>query len=496
MNQTVINQLVKRPIGVLGYGVNNRALIDWLFRHQAKTVTLCDRDPKLALHDARLTTRIGPDYLDHLTDFELVFRTPGLAYLHPKIQAAKRAGVEVSSQTKLFFKLCPAKIIGVTGSKGKGTVATIIYNLLSQSQTSPKQISNPKSQIRHKSHLSKSQMPSQQTAFSRVYLAGNIGTDPFEFLDDLVETDIVVLELSSFQLQDLDQSPEVAVLTNLEIDHLDHHRDPDEYLQSKLNILRYQGSRDWAVINADDFHSLELTRDLVKARTVYFSLNQKVSWGTYVDQSQTRNSQGQFVWVDKAGREQIITSVNHFKLIGRHNLANGAAALSVGKIIGLGADQLALGLKNFQTLPHRLEFVARVGGVDYYNDSYATTPAATEAALDSFDRPIVLIAGGSSKEADFSGLGRLIARKVKAMIVIGQTGSRIAQSVGSGRLTLKRASSLGQAVKLASSISRSGDLVLFSPASASFDMFKNASQRGEEFKRLVAEIERSSSLGR
>ncbi|MFH1188068.1 MAG: Mur ligase family protein, partial [bacterium] len=249
-----INSLKNKKIAILGLGVNNEKLVDFLLKNNLP-ITICDRDEnkdiKLPHYSLNKLVRwkLGEKYLDDLEMFDIVFRSPGIPYLNPKIQKLKKQGVEISSQTKLFFELCPAMIIGVTGTKGKGTTSTLIFEILKKSG-------------------------------KNVFLAGNIGEDPFSYLERLKETDIIVLELSSFQLQDLDRSPRIAVVLNITVDHLDHHKDREEYLEAKKSITKFQNKNDYVVVNADYSDSKNFSK-LSKSKNIYFSAKKKVSSGCY-----------------------------------------------------------------------------------------------------------------------------------------------------------------------------------------------------------------------
>ncbi|MEK7460747.1 MAG: Mur ligase family protein, partial [Patescibacteria group bacterium] len=242
MTALTLDYLLARRIAVLGVGINNQALVAWLLKHKAESVTICDQNPAVRLDnpawEQKVAWRLGADAFSHLTDFELVIRSPGIPYLSPFIQQAKAAGVEISSQTKLFFALSPAKIIGVTGTKGKGTTASLIFEIL-------------KANSLQTADYGESRSPSAVVHQPNIFLAGNIGRDPFEFLDDLTPLDWVVLELSSFQLQDMEQSPEIAVILDITSDHLDHHRDRAEYVAAKVPIVAHLRPEQAAVFNFD-----------------------------------------------------------------------------------------------------------------------------------------------------------------------------------------------------------------------------------------------------
>ncbi len=427
-----------KKIAILGLGVNNRHLAEYF---KVRSIPFETLDGWGSLNEL----------IGRLDNFGIIFRTPGLPYLSEPIQQAKAKGVGIYSQTKLFFDLCPASIIGVTGTKGKGTTATLISKIL-------------------------------EAAHKKVWLAGNIGQDPFEFLDKIGPSDLVVLELSSFQLQDLHKSPHIAVVLRIFPEHLDYHKNFAEYLQAKKPIVAYQNKDDFAVLN----HDHEATRDFATStpgKIIWNSVSREVSPGSFL--------RGEKIVCRWGDREFSVMDVSEIRLLGRFNLENVTA--SIAGAMACGVRDVALLKKvvsGFSGLPHRLEFVAEIKGVKFYNDSAATTPETTVAAISAFDSPIVLIVGGSEKHSDYSGLAGAITKSpIKSLLPIGLTGSKIAglarQASFRGRILDKNFSHMKLIVEEARALAEPGDVVLLSPASASFDMFKNYQHRGELFKKFV-----------
>lgn len=455
-----------KKIAILGLGEENLELIKFLNKF-AIELTICDERGERELEErlveikelSGVKFRFGSGYLDNLTDFGLVFRTPGLPYFHPKIQEAKKSGVEISSQMKLFFSLCPCPIIGVTGTKGKGTTATLIEKILKW-----------KSEIRSTSRRTKSE----------IYLAGNIGNAPIGFVDKLKPDDIVILELSSFQLQDMDQSPHIAVVLDIKVDHLDYHQDEKEYVEAKLNIVKHQQKEDFAVINLDYLKSFNFAAE-TKAEVFFFSRRKAVDRGVWV-----KNNQEFFLRMNDQDSPLLKTS--EVTLRGEHNLENIAAAMTTAHLAGAEIESMVETVKNFAGLEHRLEFVTEKDGVKFYNDSFSTTPDTTTAAIRSFKEPIVLLIGGSEKNADYKDLAKEIDQSsVKTIINIGQTGERIIKEIARKENIeiISNIQNITQAVSLAREKAEAGDVVLLSPASASFDNFKNYKERGNLFKQEV-----------
>ncbi|MCY3669308.1 MAG: UDP-N-acetylmuramoyl-L-alanine--D-glutamate ligase [Gemmatimonadetes bacterium] len=441
--------LHQRRIALLGLGVENRALARFLHARQIP-FAVCDAcDPTIPVEGVQ-QWRIGEGYLDDLTDFDLLFRTPGLPTLDPRLCEARRCGVEVSSQTRLFLQLCPAPVLGITGTKGKGTTTALLHALLATDSA------------------------------ARVFSGGNIGRPPLEFIDELQATDRVVLELSSFQLQDLDQSPHIAVVLSVAEDHLDYHADRAEYVDAKKPVCRYQTPGDILIVNRDCTTARTFADESPAAHWAFSTTTSSIP-GAWIADGQ--------LWACCPGAQPIvICPVADLSLRGQHNWGNAAAAVAGALAFGAPATHFAEALRTFAGLPHRLEYVAERDGVTYYNDSLATTVDATCAAIRAFDAPLLLIAGGASKGGDFSALGTAIAEaNVRAALLIGQEAPRIAAAVqraGSGQL-VHCCRDLPQALDIARQLAQLGDVVLLSPACASFDQFASYADRGDLFKRLI-----------
>ena len=450
--------LDNKRLALLGLGIENRALAAYL-SSLGLSFSVCEareREPGVdathELGDAVDDWRLGPRYLDRLADFDLVFRTPGLPALHPRLQEARAAGVQVSSQTALFFDRCPAPILGVTGTKGKGTTASLVALMLAA-----------------------------DSGYGRVELGGNIGRAPIEFLEQLTARDLAILELSSFQLQDLQASPSIAVVLNLLTDHLDYHVDRPEYVEAKKSICRHQGDDDWLITNADSRETAELATGS-RARSRLFSVAGEVEAGAWVDDG--------VIWHRAPGgpREQVC-DLGSIALRGSHNVANAVAAVTAARAAGGGNRGVIEALGEFDGLPHRLQKVAEDGRISFYDDSAATTPDAAIAAIGSFEAPIILIAGGASKGADFGPLAAaIVASSVRVLIVIDEEGERLADEVARterfGGETVS-AAGMAAAVAAARGRARAGDVVLLSPACASFGLFANYVERGRAFNEQV-----------
>ncbi|MCX6808642.1 MAG: UDP-N-acetylmuramoyl-L-alanine--D-glutamate ligase [Candidatus Berkelbacteria bacterium] len=471
-----LDDLKNKNVAILGLAVEGLALVQFL-DGKVGSLSICDRLSKKELREksvSELRDEIikvldssgynfitGSNYLDNLAQFDVVFRSPGIYSNDPSLLAAKADGVEICSQMKLFFDLCPCPIIGVTGTKGKGTTASLISEILSE------------------------ELRAQNSEFS-IYLAGNIGKPAITLIPELREGDIVVLELSNFQLADLGQSPHIAVVTNLGVDHLDYHQTLEEYKEAKSQILIHQKEGDIAVLNMNSTFSDEIIDKLLSSR-YYFSKNENGA------DAFVRSESGDLkVIVRMLGQEEEICSLREISLIGRHNLENIAAASIVAKILDVPTPLIREVVRDFQGLPHRLEKVDEIDGVLFVDDSFATNPGPTIAAIESFSQDKIMILGGSEKGADFKELAEVISKNnVKAVILIGIEASRIKialQSAGFGGEIIFGGENIDEIVQKAARSAKSSDVVILSPACASFDMFKNYKDRGDKFKEAVLNL--------
>lgn len=455
-----------RRVTVVGMGKARTAggLGKWLLDQGAK-VAMSDRKPPEQLAEGlerlrslgiadRVDLVLGPSSDDAaLADPDFVFVMPGIRPRSATILRARERDIPILTEIGLFFRLCPATIVGITGTKGKSTTSTMAGRILARGRR-------------------------------RALVRGNIGSSVIDELPTLAKDDIVVLELSSFQLETLGRSPHVAVVTNVLEDHLDHHGTRDAYVAAKSNIVRWQGSRDIAVLNLDDPTAMGIHEGAAsQLRT--FSLVLRPRRGACLD------ARGRLVLTD-GSRETVVCGASELRIPGRHNAANALAAAVVGDVFGIPAEAIAEEIRAFEGLPHRLEAVGEHGGVLWVNDSQGTTPYATIPALAAYGRPPVVILGGVSKDADFTELAREVVAKARAAVLIGQAAEEIASALASARrragvagAEVVRAGDLAEAVERARALARPGDVVLLSPACASFDMFTSYEERGDRFRDLV-----------
>ena len=446
--EAYFTSLKDKKIAVFGLGVSNRPLVRLLLEFGCQ-VTGCDRTPRekldeevLELERAGAKLSLGDTYLDGL-QADVVFRTPGMHPENPGLVALREKGAVITSEMDVFFALCPCKILAVTGSDGKTTTTTLISEMLkAQGYT--------------------------------VWLGGNIGTPLLPLVRQMRETDFAVVELSSFQLMDMTHSPSIAVVTNLSPNHLDVHKDMDEYVQAKKNIFRFQTENDLLVVNADN----EITAPFVGVGlTRSFSRLGKAAHVRLEDGYITRNG-------EKVLKKEDIL------LPGEHNVENYMTAIAA--VEGLVSDETVQTVaKTFGGVEHRIELVRIRDGVRFYNDSIASSPSRTIAGLKSFPEKVILIAGGYDKNIPYDVLGPEICQHVKKLFLGGATGPKIRLAVencGGQQPEIVDCGNFEAAVRAAAAAAESGDVVLMSPASAAFDQFKNFMVRGEFYKKLVMEL--------
>jgi len=450
-------------IAILGMGVEGIAIKEYLVKHGFKNLTLCDEKNNLEEYSNDFNLRIGQNAFKNLSEFDVIFRSPGIHKNHPGLIEAINSKTLVTSATKIFFEICPCKIIGITGTKGKGTTSSLIYEIL-------------------------------KTANRDVYLGGNIGNSPLNFLDKLDTNSIVVLEMSSFQLHDLKQSPHISIVLNTTQDHLDYHADIEEYLSAKESIVSNQTPEDFAIFNIDYPYAKRYSK-LTNGKKFWVSKNsannQKIINGGFVDKDS--------LVLNIDGNKNIIGNINEVGLIGPHNIENILPASLACKILGIENKVIAQTIKRFRGLPHRLEFIKEINGIAYYNDSFSTTPETCIAAIKSFSKPITLIIGGSEKHSDFTELGKTIIKQenLKTVILMGETGPRILKTIQKayGKTNLMKlpveiisVNGYEEAFNLAHKKAGNNSVVLLSPASASFDMFENYKVRGKTFRKWVESL--------
>ena len=437
-----------KKVSVIGIGISNRPLIKYLVSLGAE---VCAYDKKTEeklgdiakeLKEIGVSLVLGDNYLDNLAG-EIIFKTPGMRYDHPSIEKCRKEGSIITSEMEVFFEICPAKIIAVTGSDGKTTTTTLIHRMLSESGYT-------------------------------AHLGGNIGTPLMTKAEEMKESDYAVLELSSFQLHTMKRSPEIAVITNITPNHLDWHTDYNEYIEAKKNIMLYQKKDDILVTNAEN----EVTREIgksAKGKNISFSSKNKAD--VYIKDD-----------IICVGDDEVL-NISDIKIPGKHNVENYMTAIAA--VYGLvNKETIQKVAKTFGGVPHRIELVRTIDGVRYYNSSIDSSPNRTINTLNVFKEPVVLIAGGKDKGIPYDEIGEPIANHVKTLILIGATSKVIDEAVkNTGKVVPTFfAKTYEEAENIAKKNAESGDVVLLSSASTSFDMFNNFEERGNLFKELVNKL--------
>jgi len=388
-----------------------------------------------------------------LNQADALFLSPGVPLEAPVVAEAKRRGIPISSETRLFTQLCPAPIIGITGSSGKTTTVSLVGQIL-------------------------------RASGFRTWVGGNIGRPLIGHLEEIEPSDKVVMELSSFQLEIMEWSPPIAAILNITPNHLDRHLSMEAYTEAKLNILRFQRPGNVAILGHDLISNIQYPIPNLQSRFLTFSLNEEVEQGTFLRDGK--------IILKLGDMEQRICSADEIKLLGRHNLENVLAACTIAAVAGASWQAMADVATTFGGVEHRLELVREMGGVRYYNDSIATSPERTVAALRSFDLPIVLLAGGRDKHLPWDEMARLTLQKARLLILFGEAAPIIEKAIQVSSLGfrvsrdfIRRCQTLDEAVTVATREAEPGDVVLLAPGGTSFDAFRDFVERGERFRELV-----------
>ena len=451
-----------KKVAIIGVGVSNIPLIDYLHNLKAEVTVfdgkeIDDIDKRIVdkLVDYGMMFSFGKNYLDKLVGFDIIFRSPSCLPTVPELVKEAERGAIITTEVEMVIELCPGLVIGVTGSDGKTTTTTLIYEILKE-----------------EGH--------------NCYVGGNIGIPLFTKIGEMLPEDIVVLELSSFQLMNMKISPKISVITNITPNHLNIHSDMEEYIEAKKNIFKYQENDGLVILNYDN----EITRSCAEeapGNVVLFSSKNKIPNGYIVDDNKIK--------ICENGLRKHVFDTKNMKLRGIHNFENACCAIIATKDL-VKPETVNKVLTEFKGVEHRLELVKETKSrVKWYNDSVSSSPTRTIAGLNAFAlRNIILIAGGYDKNLDYSTLAKPIIDNCKALVLLGQTSEKIEKAVNAElkktkkELPIYKCESLKQTIITADSISQKGDVVLFSPASASFDMFKNFAERGDLFKQYVKEI--------
>ena len=446
-----------RKVAIIGLGVSNLPLIDYFHEKKSNVTVFDSREigeiPKEIIDKVTnyaMQMSLGKGYLSKLHGYELILRSPSCLPTIPELEEEANRGAIVTTEIELLMKMCPCQVIGVTGSDGKTTTTTLIAEILKK-------------------------------AGYNCYVGGNIGIPLFTKLNEILPDDKVVLELSSFQLMGMEVSPSISVITNITPNHLNIHKDYEEYIEAKKNIFKYQDRDGIIILNYDNEITQKCSAE-TKGKVIFFSSKEKLDNGYIVDGDVIKEC-------DDKLRKHIV-STKELIIRGKHNYENICSAIAATRTLVDITDAIEV-IKKFPGVEHRIEFVKEINGVKWYNDSASSTPSRTISGLNAFDEEIVLIAGGADKNLDYTPVAKPILEKVKTLILMGQTSGKIFDCVKAEEEIEKReiniymVNSLGQAVILAKRYAMPGQVVLFSPASTSFDMFKNMYDRGQKFKEIV-----------
>ena len=452
------DKLSGKKIAMCGIGVSNTPLI-LSFLSRGARVIACDRRLREQigaiadeLENAGAELKLGDGYLDNL-EVDIIFRTPGMSFYLPELDDARKKGIPVTSEMEVFFDLCPATIFAVTGSDGKTTTTTLIAKML-------------------------------EAEGKKVYVGGNIGNPLLPEIENITKDDYVVVELSSFQLISMRKSPDVAVVTNVAPNHLDVHKDMDEYVEAKKNIILHQNAFSRTILNRDNEITESFRKD-VRGQSLGFSMERKLNNGAWLD------SKG-MLHMAYRGIDVPILDRKDIAILGDHNVANYLTAIAA--VWGfVGVDSIKKVAKEFKGVEHRIEFVREINGVKYYNDSIASSPTRTIAGLKAFDTKVMLIAGGYDKHIPFEPLMPYLVDKVKVLFLCGATADKIENCLKAfdgykGSPEIVRVSDIKEAVEKAHEMATDGDVVTLSPACASFDAFPNFAKRGNYFKEVVNKL--------
>lgn len=449
-----------RKVAVIGLGVSNLPLLEYLYNKKAQVTVFDERTleeiPEETINKINtyeFDTFFGKNCLENLNGFNVIFRSPSCLPTRPELQKEADRGAIVTTEVEMLMEMCPCKIIGVTGSDGKTTTTSLINAIL-------------------------------QHAGYKTFLGGNIGTPLFTKLPEMEPNDIVVLELSSFQLMNMNISPDIAVITNITPNHLNIHKDYQEYIDAKKCIFKNQKENGILILNYDNDITRECSKE-ANGKVIFFSSKTKLDSGFIVDDDIIKECND--------GIRKHILNTDEVILRGNHNFQNIATALAATKTL-VDTEVAVEAIKKFRPVEHRIEFVREIDGVKWYNDSASSSPTRTISGLNAFKENIILIAGGYDKNLEYEPLVKPVIDKVSTLILIGQTAEKIYDVVKNEsekenkKININMCDTLEQTIEIAKKSAKKGDVVLFSPASASFDMFKNFADRGNKFKDLVNKI--------
>jgi len=463
---------------ILGAARQGIALARWLSRHGSH-VTLSDSrsldelaSARASLADTDVKWAAGGHPLELLNKTDVLCLSGGVPLTLPIVQEAVKRGIPLSNDTQIFMEVAPCKTIGITGSAGKTTTTTLVGKMARKAKDEGGRMKDEESDKTSVIHPS-------------VFVGGNIGDPLINYVDDMTENDLAILEISSFQLEQMTISPNIAAILNITPNHLDRHGTMDAYTAAKARILEFQTEKDTAILGHDDKGAWDL-RNKVKGKLLTFSLQDldRSFSGAYLHDGLLNLRDGN-AYLPLMLREKI-------KLPGDHNVANVLAAFTIGHAAGFKLDDMLETVEEFRGVPHRLELVRELNGVRWYNGSIATAPERSMADINAFTEPIVLMLGGRDKDLPWDGIAKLIHQRVDHVVLFGEAAELIQKAVsavgGVRSVDLHRVNDLKQAVLKAAEVASAGDVVLFSPGGTSYDEFKDFEERGETFRKWVLEL--------
>lgn len=472
-----ISDLKNKKIGILGFGMEGAAVGRFLAKNHLPFSVLDQADKGIEIQQTGVKPEkifTGPGYLGHAEEFDVLFRSPGIRINAPELKVAKDNGAVITSQVKFFLENTKAKIIGITGTKGKGTTAKLLYEILQNAQVP-------------------------------VYLAGNFGVDMLPLLDSAQPEEYIILELSSFQLQDLEISPHIAVVLMVVPEHLDYHASTEEYIQAKHSITKFQIKSDIAVVNSDFENSMQIGK-LGAAKKLFVQalpaeqVEKKDPFLIYKPEQYLKIKDGVFseelhgnIYFVVNGDLHLLMNATEVPLRGFHNMQNVGAAAAVAHTLEIKESIIVDSIKNYKGLEHRLELVNEANGIKFYNDSIGTTPGSALAAIKAFHEPVFAIVGGADKQADYAQFAADLTKQknLRGLILLGVIAPKLQAALEqhnfSGKI-FSGAQSMEQAFAQALSAAEKGDVVLLAPGTASFDMFKDYKDRGDQFKKEVGKL--------
>ena len=465
---------------ILGAARQGLALARWLSLHGAR-VTLNDmrtpdelRVARQSLAEYQIDWVLGAHPLELLDSIDVLCLSGGVPLTLPIVAEAVKRGIPLSNDSQIFMEAAPCKTVGITGSSGKTTTTTLVGNMAKLAYQNPK------------GGMQKGKDPSAFRVLPSVFVGGNIGDPLINYVDDMQANDIAILEISSFQLDQMTISPNVAAVLNVTPNHLDRHGTMEAYTTAKARILEFQSGADIAILSRDDKGSWNL-KNKVQGRLYTFSARELDEGldGTYLQDGMLKLRDGDLN-ITLMPRENVL-------LRGDHNVANVLAAFAIGHAAGVGFEAMLEAVKDFRSVPHRLEFVRELRGVCWYNDSIATAPERSMAAIRAFDEPIVLLLGGRDKDLAWDELLQLVDERVDHVVLFGEAAEKIQKAatrlgLGAKRFTVARTEHLREAVVKAADVAQAGDVVLLAQGGTSFDEFKDFAERGERFREWVQEL--------